>query len=294
MITNHSARDRTACMMRIRNESRWIYSSLIRTFEVCREVAILDDDSQDTTVAQCIRAVYQDGLSPNHKIPEPGGARTYESQDRVLHLFRTPFRPSVREYEEVNEIRDKNFLWYFAKSKMHFDHMLCLDGDEVLSAAALRVWDEMIAAVDNDIDVVTFPFIYLWDAPNLRRIDGIYRDLPDGMANLRFPRLISIKRVAQQDLFDMHFKWEGTRGGFHCGSIPQAWFRRPSGALVGAAANLPIFHYGYIDNDLRQHKFKFYNEIDPNNEVEGGYKHIIGEPDRHAPGPVQLVPWSDL
>ncbi len=276
-------REDWVAMMRIRNEERWINRSLERTFEVCKTVVILDDGSDDFTANEALEAVGDLALDEEKD--------EYVSLDgeRVLHYILSPFRPAVREMENVSEIRDKNFLWSYTKTRVNFKHVLCLDGDEMLSREAIRQWPTVEEClVSGTADVLTIPFIYLWDSETQRRVDGLYGDASDG-PRLRFPRIFTISRVTPDKLFDMRFEWKGTRGGFHCGSIPQEGF-----SFSGAVANVPVVHFGYLPAELRQQKYEFYTSIDPNNEFEGRYLHIIGQPDRHAPGPVQLVPWEDV
>lgn len=279
-------REDWVCMMRVRNEARWIHRSLERTFEVCKTVVILDDGSEDDTIEEAASALgeiadhYDDTFFPS------------KDGERELHVIHSPFRPAAREKEGVNEIRDKNFLWYYTKARVNFKHVLCLDGDEVLSREAIRWWSSVEQHLDHGVDMLTIPFLYLWDSEAQIRVDGIYGVKADGQPHLRFPRIFTITRIDDQHLFDMHFSWEGTKGGFHCGSIPQVHFNPPDG-INGHFLPVPIAHYGYVDDPLRQRKFVFYNAIDPGNTAEGEYKHIIGEPDLHAPGPVVLTPWED-
>jgi hypothetical protein len=226
---------------------------------------------------------------------EEEGIHVSLDEQRVLHYVHSPFRPAVRDKENVNEIRDKNMLWYYVKARTQFKNVLCLDGDEVLSLEALRQWSEIEKNLDHGVDMITIPFVYLWDSESQARVDGIYGDAEDGHPKLRFPRIFTIQRISDQNLFDQHFSWEGTKGGFHCGSIPMVHFEtsRPHAPLNGRFIPAPVAHYGYVDDPLRQRKFKFYREIDPGNKVEGEYLHIIGEPDLHAPGPLEFKPWED-
>lgn len=281
-------RDEIACMMRIRNEDRWIRKSMEATWQVAKTIVILDDGSDDDTHEEAALAL---GEATN----EEENIHVSLDGSKVLHYINSPFRPAVRETQAVSEIRDKNFLWEYCKSKVLFTHMLCLDGDEVLGKYFIEDFEQIVIAMDQQVDIFTFPFLYLWDSDEQIRVDGIYGNLPDGYPRLRFPRAFTIKRVTPDQLHVMRFSWEGSKGGFHCGSIPRENFRTTSnnGNIVGAFYNNPIIHYGYRDEKDRQRKYVFYNKIDPGNVFEGEYKHIIGQANVHAPGPVELKPFNE-
>lgn len=304
-------RDRTACMMRIRNEIRWIFRSLHRTFQVAKRIVILDDGSTDATVAECIQACLccdeetSRQLAAAHQLESPLIIKRVVDEQVIneLHVIRSPFRPEARPRQGVSEIRDKNLLWEYAKSRVLFRHMLCLDGDEVISKAFITNWPRVVEALEGGIDKIQVPFIYFWDSDTQIRVDGIYGTLADGQPRLRFPRLFTIDRLSEDRLFDCRFTWEGTKGGFHCGSIPMENYRptrkdeqtgevKELESITGFYA-CPVLHYGYRDDIDRYRKYVFYNTIDAGNAFEGFYKHIIGEPNQHAPGPVQLIPWKE-
>jgi hypothetical protein len=287
------SRDRTACMLRCRNESRWIYRVLDRALEVASQIIIWDDGSTDNMHDEAVRA-----LGGGSVITTKHGVEVTTSSRGSLYYIFSPFRLHVvRDKEAVNEIRDKNCTWSFAKTSVDFDFMLCLDGDEILSLEAIRNWPQAIEQMQGGIDFLHLPFIYLWDHEDLRRTDGIYGDIAGSnppYAKLNFPRLFTILRLTEATLFDTCFMWFGTQGSFHCGSIPRQNFRPESGGEpISALVRLPVMHMGYIDEELRQRKYRFYTAIDPGNLVEGEYKHIIGLPDIHAPGPLEFAVWSD-
>jgi len=294
-MIDHAVRERTACMMRVRNEARWIRRSLERTFQVAKTVVVWDDGSTDETANEAAWA-----LGPSSGGTLAHGVAVYNSQDgqRALHYIESPFRKNVvRPKEAVNEIRDKNCLWAYCKSSVEFTFMLCLDGDETLSLEAIRAWPQAVEQMVAGVDIVHIPFIYLWDADNRRRVDGIYGDVPlvaPPYAKLNFPRLFTITRLTDAQLFDTCFMWFGTQGSMHCGSIPRQNFRPHGAESTSCLVRLPVVHMGYIDEELRQRKYAFYNSVDPGNQVEGEYKHIIGLPDVHAPGPLEFVPWEDV
>jgi O-antigen biosynthesis protein len=287
-----------ACMMRIRNEGRWIRENLERTFEVAEVVVALDDGSDDDTIEQCFAALSTDPAKTLRSEPRLNGVHTAagmrECGGTRLVILRSPFRPAyARPLQGVSEIRDKNYLWEYCKANVAFRHMLCLDGDERLSLGFIRHFDAAIGMLESSVDVLTLPFVYLWDGDDRIRVDGLYGWAADNLPQLRFPRLFTIDRVTPDELHTMRFSWQGTKGGFHCGSVPRECFRPFGTDPTGGTYQMPIVHYGYRDEEDRQRKYEFYNRIDPNNEFEGCYRHIIGEPDRHAPGPVQLIPYVD-
>lgn len=284
-------RERTICQMRVRNEERWIRRSLERTWQVCQTAVIFDDGSDDSTEEEAVKSFTFDSQAL-----QDGDVTVYSgSVDRgpcELHYIHSPFTKAIRPKERVNENRDKNVLNSYCKSVIDYDYVLCLDGDEMLSKSAVRQFPDVWNFLDNNCDIVVLTFVYLWDAENLRRVDGVYGPL-SGISQLRFPRVYTIKRLEEHDLFNLSFAWEGVRGGgFHCGSIPMQNFTTPLSGLA-RTIDAPIVHFGYIDETLRQRKYIWYNHIDPNNEHEGCYKHIIGQPDQWAPGPVDLQPWED-
>ena len=294
-------RERTVCMMRVRNEQRFIRRSLERTFEVCKTVVLWDDGSTDRTEDEALltlgnRPTFEDSARFSGWI-----ARAKEG-NKELHFLHSPFTADVRQPSvRVNEIRDKRALWNYVQTATDADTFLCMDGDENLSRRAVREWSAVHAELDQGVDMVHLSFVYIWevkaDGSLLQRYDGIYGPSKDtiNLRTLNFPRVFTTRRVSPDDFFMMTFAWVGSHS-FHCGSIPRQSF------LVGPdrcepcsqALPLPVVHLGYVDENLRQGKYEFYNRIDKDNIFEGRYLHIIGEPDQHAPGPVQLAPYEDL
>jgi hypothetical protein len=53
-------------------------------------------------------------------------------------------------------------------------------------------------------------------------------------------------------------------------------------------------HFGYMTPQQREHKYAFYTTHDPYNTLEDDYRRLSGLPGaRHAPGPPQLVTWTE-
>ena len=297
-------RDRVVMMARVKDEARWIGRCLASVWPVAATVVLWDDGSTDGTGHAAVQAV----PGPSRFHFDHGAVVIVESLSSdvgpcALHLLASLFTRPVagREVERVNEIRDKNMLWAYVKVATAGDVILCLDGDEALSRRAQHVLPELIAwMVDDPVgaDILVLPFVYLWDADDRQRVDAIYgwRDAERTVKRLAFPRVFSLTRSTPLDRFNQCFRWEGNPGGFHCGSIPNEayWPRGRGNEPLRLYADAPVIHFGYRDAADRRRKYEFYNRIDPHNQTEGEYRHIIGEPNVHAPGPVELAPWEDV
>ncbi len=271
------SREDVLCMMRVKNEARWIRRSLERTWEVCKTAVIFDDHSSDRTFQEAVASIGQPWPSDStgwQSAPNTGVSIVSSMQgvDRELHWLTSPFQ------ETVDEVRDKNYLWAYVAG-LKFRHVLCLDGDEMLSQSAIRHFATATAKLEHGgVDVIVMPFIYLWDAEDKRRVDGVYADI-------RHARMFTIDRAPY--FRECRFGARG-KAGFHCGSIPD---RLSTGHFD--LREMTVIHFGYLDNALRRKKLLFYNDLDPNNEGEGRYLHIVGESNHLAPGPVRLVDYLD-
>jgi len=254
------------CMMRVRNEARWIRRSLERTWQVCKTAVVFDDHSTDQTFSEAVATM---GASIKYD-QHPSGV-TVLTDDRELHWLASPFQ------DQTDEVRDKNHLWEYVGG-LKFRHVLCLDGDEMLSLEAIRQFENACGRLEQGgASVIVMPFMYLWDTERYRRIDGVYNDI-------RHARLFTIDRAP--DFRSARFFARG-RAGFHCGSIPEHL------NINHFDFNMPVIHFGYLDAELRERKLAFYTNLDPNNEAEGYYRHIVGEANHLAPGPVRLAEYID-
>ncbi len=179
-------------------------------------------------------------------------------------------------FEGVSEGRDKRYLlqqvWLFRP-----DWVLWIDGDEELARGDAPILLEEAA---NPLAAwFTLPVLYFWNDTHTYRTDGCYKS---------FHRR-SFFRVKGQDQNKVQFQ-VGTgaaelHGGGNC----------PEGLEgIGYTSRVRIKHYGYVDPAERQRKYEWYNKIDPNNESEDCYRHIIETPGaRHAPGPTVLEQWQE-
>ena len=227
-------------MLRVKNESRWIRHVLDSMIPLCERIFILDDHSTDCTAQIC------------------------RLTNECVTVYDSPF-------QGLDESRDKNFLLdrihsNISDSTLRGDPcspywVLALDGDEVLESKGQQIIRDTInTTIANSYSLQVK---YLWNEETNVRVDGVY-------ANFCRP---SIFRVFNKTFKFMSTPW-GNGANFHCASVPQE--------LIHGFHKCParLWHYGYLDKDLRRTKYDWYNKIDPDNAMEDCYRHIIqGDPD---------------
>jgi glycosyltransferase involved in cell wall biosynthesis len=159
------------------------------------------------------------------------------------------------EFEGVREARDKDWLlarcWEAGAAVG--DCCLMIDGDEALH---LDDVGELRKAIARGVICGSMRIVYLWDREDQARVDGVYR---------RFRRP-SLFRLTHRGL---SFLRTGNGGEFHCSSVPAD--------LLQFSEALPVrlLHYGYMLGEDRIRKYNWYNQIDPRNRFEDGYRHIV-------------------
>lgn len=190
------------------------------------------------------------------------------SFDRCV-LIESPF-------EGVDEGRDKSLLLRYLIAA-NPEWALWIDGDEVLEKRATELLTREMQV--PGVGFFHMKVLYFWDDENKIRVDGVY-------ANLSRP---SMFRVRGQDHGKLHFPRGDGKANLHNGG------NCPQGITgVGAMSEARIKHYGYLMWEERQRKYEFYNKVDPNNEAEDCYRHIVEIPGaRHAPGPTVLQDWME-
>lgn len=178
-------------------------------------------------------------------------------------------------FEGVDEVRDKNYLLREHVLPMAPEWVLWIDGDEVLEARAPEIFSREMG--HDNVSVIAPRILYFWDHLNLFRVDGCYASFYRN----------SLFRLSGQRPEALEFRGTGS-AGFHCGNVPRGIEGMP------LCSGSSIKHYGYLDAADRQRKFEWYNKIDPNNESEDCYRHMIETPGaRHAPGPTLLQKWVE-
>lgn len=282
------SKEKTCVMMRIRNEERWIRRSLERSWQIANTIVILDDGSTDQTGYEAFKTIDSycepQGWDSGKIIDVDGPGK--DGNQRLIYV-KSPFRGGFQERDGQvpHEIVDRQFLWDIVRTRTECPYVLSLDGDEMLSKQAIRTFPKIWEALqDSKVDMLTFPFLYLWDSEDLVRVDDWYSKYAT------FTRMFNLENLTSREIRALRFRM--TENTLHGGSLPLEGFKTPDTVLVGKA-NAPIIHFGYVDDDLRRRKFEWYRTIDPGNTLEGEYLHIIGMPDQWCPNPPTLVPFED-
>lgn len=210
-------------MLRVKNEGRWLREVLQSIQPVTGDIVIFDDHSTDDT----------------RDIAVAMGCRVIDS---------------AFDANDTNETRDKNLLLATVRAG-NPDYVLAIDGDEVLERHAPRC---ILAALNREPAVLTFPVRYLWNDREHYRADGVYA---------RFTRA-SMFRLKGQSA-NIRYGTTHNGGNFHCGNVPLN--------LNGYGVTLPVdlLHLGYMLREDRLRKFAWYRQKDPGNVYEDGYAHMI-------------------
>lgn len=248
-----------AGMLRIRNEERWIEEVLLSMLPVCTAGVVVFDDSSDDQTPAIV-------------------ARLAEETRNGAGFRIVPIASPYPRSAGIDEGRDKDFLVKRVMETFDPDWILCVDGDEVLAAGA----DKAIAGCIEFGNMWSYSLkiAYLWDRVDQVRTDGIY-------GNFWRPSLFFTRATT------LDFKRTAFGGNFHCSNVP-ADLLSSSGQC-----RAQLKHYGYMDRDQRVAKWRWYNSIDPGNQHEDCYRHVvqgdIPEVPRDAEllhaGPLRLAPW---
>lgn len=207
--------------LRIKNEARWIQRCLDSMRGLVSRVYIFDDHSTDATVEICAA----------------NGCVVIES----------PF-------EGLDEARDKDHLLQTLYDAGHENEwVLMIDGDEAVAPGSA---EKILEACESGQASAYSPrILYLWDAENQVRMDGVYG---------RFARPSVFRLVA-----GMSFRRTNGGNNFHCSNVPAQLIRHEK--RIEAA----LLHYGYMCREDRVRKWEWYCQRDPGNPVEDSYRHIV-------------------
>jgi len=148
-------------MYMVKNEERFIKSSLESIQEICSDIVIVDDGSTDNTKEIC---------------------ESFEIVD-LHHQENVPF----------DELRDRNRLLKMALEK-NPDYVLYMDGDEFLLPFSLDILLDDLTVIFPTHNIFEIQSLELWDKPNHYRIDGL-------CGNTWRPRIMKIKNQPKDLFF---------------------------------------------------------------------------------------------
>lgn len=195
-------------------------------------------------------------------------------------------------FRGLDESRDREFLLGQLMDAVPREHLLgdedspywalAIDGDEILEAAGPELIRETLAT--NTAHAYSLPIRYLWDGYDQVRVDRLYR---------------TFARPSLFRLMNRNFGFQRTpfNGNLHCASIPQELLHHAHGVCPAR-----LWHLGYMHRGDRLRKFEYYNSVDPDNEGEDYYRHmVIGDlPELPASsalkwaGPLELEAIADI
>ncbi len=134
---------KVACMIRAKNEARWIRRTVQSVKELCgADVYVMEDGSTDDTRAEA----------------EAAGAVVLDSPFVGLGL---------------DERRDKNWLLGEVKGRCNPDWIIMVDGDEELEPGGCATIRRELER-NPPVDCFCVKFVYLWDKVDQVRLDGVY------------------------------------------------------------------------------------------------------------------------
>jgi len=220
---------RVACMMRVKNEGRWLGRVIDSVKPLCGEnIFVMEDGSSDDTV----------------EVIDNAGAQ----------LLPSPFVG-----QGLDEGRDKNWLLQQVIERCHPDWILMPDGDEELEPGG----GEKIRRVlehNPPVDCFLLRFLYLWDSLDTARFDGVYgkgarQSLFRCVPNMGFKSMYSSNADNPNHV------------GLHVSNSPYGLRQSP--------LNVFLLHYGYLFKEDRIRKYEWITKLDPHNEEEDHYRHMV-------------------
>ena len=132
--------------------------------------------------------------------------------------------------------------------------------------------------------------MYFWDELNKIRYDGLYGKTWQA-------RLFRVDK----DQKDLCINKTQYGGNAHCAQVPNniKGFNKKTPlepySEITARSHVKILHYSLFDDNIRQNKFKFCNQLDPNSVEQDGYIHIISGKGKHSgPSGMKLITLPDF
>lgn len=224
-----------ACMMRVRNESRWIAEVIDSVLPLCERVFVMDDHSTDNTAEICARY---------------GAVKVLPSQ-----------------FAGFDEARDKNWLFAQMLQEIRPDWVLCIDGDEVLEKNGPEIIRESCETGTHEAHALKI--VFLWNDPNTARVDRVYDYFHRPSLFKPFYGDREIEKELNSWLSTpFGHSANGESPNLHCSSVPQRRLHNHGKCPAR------LKHYGYMDRQKRVEKLDFYTSIDWKNAAEDSYRHM--------------------
>lgn len=156
----------------------------------------------------------------------------------------------------LDETRDKTFLLNQMRrcGVQYGDYILAIDGDEELEQSGPRRLEKLLSG--NPSNAYHLRVLYLWNDARTVRMDGVYS---------AFYRPSLFRFIPG----DCEYRSTNAHGNLHCTNIPANLIPR------SVPTDISLLHWGYVSPEIRQRKFEYYRQIDPDNEREDGYRHIV-------------------
>lgn len=227
-------------MLRIRNEARWIGEVIEAVLPLCGRVFVMDDHSEDETVAIC-------------------------SRYPAVTVWPSPF-------QGFNEARDKTWLLDCVEAECEAQWILCIDGDEILEDRGPEIISNYVA--QGNAAAYSLQIIFLWNERATMRTDWVYGDFwrpslfrqfhirPDTPDDLQIASELRFMATSFGRCVD------GNEPNLHCSSVPQRFLH--------GCRRLPtrLKHLGYLDREDRVRKLDRYTALDWLNRAEDCYRHV--------------------
>jgi len=190
------------------------------------------------------------------------------SQDGTYEIARNHSKVVKLEHQKLslNEARDRDQLLHWAQER-NPDWILVIDGDEVLSDGwTEKNFQRLIHPINPMIQAYIFRYSTFWNFKDYTRGDNVWK----GMQNIRL-----FRNLPETHIISDH------PVGFHCNSTPPI----PPENVFFAPVSMRIKHYGYLDKEDRERKFKWYETVDTQKNVRAiganNYKHLVSEAGLH-------------
>lgn len=220
-------------------------------------VGVLRVKNEERWIGPCLREASK---VCNHILVVDDG-----STDRTPEICKSFSKVKYRFYQrQMDEVRDRSELLQWAL-ECQPDWILILDGDEVLEEGADITIRNELSRLDPRDPVYTFFYLhilYFWNDPEFYRCENsIY-------GNFWIPRLFT---TWGQDTGKLYIGETGHGHNLHSSGIPANL------AGKGRKIDVRVKHYGYLDSAIREKKYNFYMQHDPEAASGGYYDHLTSE-----------------